>query len=409
MVSIIRTVFTACVFLFGLLFILKISAARIIAPSNPEKSLELFPGYSSALLEQNKSILTQGLNEQAKSQAILLNSEKALLGMPLSDTPLVHIGLSELLVDSKSARPELFEFAKHRNIHNRSAILSLINIGVNTNNASLIIDNLHTLTKLGTKGSEEVLQHYAAIASIAAIPGGQKAVDELLRERPKWAYYVLSSQISTMAIKDIPKITQSISEYSNSTQALNEDKHLHEVFMTKLIQLQAYEQAQDYWKSYLPKPDQAMGDLIYNRTFQNSEALAPFNWQTVNAAKYYSEFGKEGGLFVSYNDSVARGVVFQIFTLKPGARYKFSTNAKWNYKSQQGKFVWQIQCLPAIKGIAELSLEAAQPSSENLTMEFRVPTEACEAQRLQLLGRPGQYNKRIWANIDSVSLESVRP
>ena len=106
-------------------FVWKICMARIFASDDPQKSLELYPGYSVALLAQNETEFQERLSVE-QAEKITLRAKKALLKEPLSDLPFLHTSFGKFFGKRKIGQRELLIEARRRNVHNRRALRILM-------------------------------------------------------------------------------------------------------------------------------------------------------------------------------------------------------------------------------------------------------------------------------------------
>lgn len=394
--------FTICsISIFVGFLIWKICLARIQADDDPQTSLEYDPGNSAALLAQNQALIKLGKLNTKQAKDIQDQARRVLLKAPLNDELFVQFALSNSLVDQKLSHYELFSLAKQRNIHNRSALLSLIVLDMEQNDFDKVVGNLDTLIKLGGKDTR---LYQDTLARIATLTKGSEVIDIYLQGRPQWGRSFLSGQINKMTSYNIDNVARSLSKYSSTPQLKSEDRTLHEAFLRKLIALKAYDKAYAYWQTLTQKQGGPSDLLINDPDFKDNSLLLPFSWSIHKTPDYFSERDQNDGLYVSYADNRDRVLIEQILRLKPGQLYTLKIDAEWAYKQRQGQFYWRVLCLPSNTIAVQVHMDDDNLENGVPSINITPSLERCDAQRIQLLAKPGQYSQRIWAKIKSVTL-----
>jgi len=361
--------------------------------------------YSETLLAKNQANLHVGLNSD-QAETIKSRAKAALIKAPLNDKVFSQIALSQFLKNQKFSRQDLFIEAQHRNKRNRNALKSLVALGLEKNDILAVVSNSSALIQLD--GSKEASLYLDMINRLSEDPEGREIVNVYLQKRPVWAPSMLRKKISQMSIGNISEVQKALSSYCLIRNNFSVDRELHERFINKLVELRAYNQAFSYWKRNLPEGENA-NSLIRDSNFRGSAALLPFNWRFITGPKFSGEVHSLEGLYAFYNDSRQRILVEQTLKLHSDQSYQLRIDAEWDYQQGQGMFAWQLQCLPQKTIIMDVSMGNETRNKGNISREFYVPPEHCDMQRLQLVGVPSQYSKRIDALVRSVDITTSEP
>lgn len=381
-------------------YVWNICVARIIVDDKPTKSLEYFPSYSEAYLTQNRQFI-QKISTEAEVEKVRKYSHLALQRAPLSEEPFLHVGLADSLLIGRFIHKDLFLEVKRRNVRSKAGLRSLIALAIAENDVASIVANLDLLMRLGGKNTRP---YYDAIETILRTEQGRDIINFYLQSRPNWAPDILIAQINGMGIDDIANVSKSLSFFSKSEANILEDKYLHERILEEMINLEAYEQAYEYWGSINSSKETTPNDFVYNNHFKTNASFAPFNWKLSTGTKFFAEFEPGGGLFASYAGSRPIELVSQVVLLSAGSTYQLKIAGEWNYRQRQGMLSWRLMCLPDKDIIAVINLGDENRSSVEDHIEFQVPNANCDAQYLQLIGRTGQYSERIHAIINFVNI-----
>ena len=125
------------------------------------------------------------------------------------------------------------------------------------------------------------------------------------------------------------------------------------------------------------------------------DAKPPFGWEVSSGAAGAVETAAGGGLHLIYYRRERMVAANQVLLLPPG-RYSllFSATAA---SGALARAKWQIACLADEHVIASVGLDAARPGTR-VRAAFDIPA-GCRAQRLQLIGTPGDSPQTLDAVI----------
>ncbi len=385
-------------------FIWKMGMARANVSQNPHQSLKYYK-YSAALLADNNRIIGEKITAE-QSKHIQQSAKEALAKAPLSDVALVQTALAKTLIRGKFYGYDLFQLAKQRNRYNRRALRGLLAMDIAQNNIPNVFENLDILIRIG--GSDLNI-YYEAMTQITQRIQNRELVNNYIKKRPVWALKILFDQITIMKIEDIPNVYAALQHYSSPPHSFRDNRKLYERFLEKIILLQAYDQAYVYWAAMFPDNGNYRSSLIHDPDFKGSSAFTPFNWKFIRGQNYFAEIDQPSGMYVSYNGKQDRVLARQIIRLTPDTEYRFDVDGQWDYLNRQGTLIWRVQCLPKRKTIVELMMDENHKEEGLVSAIFTTPKEQCGSQIIQLIGKNGQYSKRIWARVRSVNISVVGP
>ena len=385
----------------------KICTARIIVPTEPGRSLKYFPEFSEALFALNEIDLRENLDTKI-AEGIQNRAKQALQKIPISDVPFLQVALAQSLLEKKFSRRDLYGFAKKRNIRNRRVLRSLIALDAAQNDLAGVLLNIDTLIRVGGKN---IPAYQNIVLQISTRDEGRVLINEYLESRPIWGKKFLENKMANMTAFDIANVSMFLSKYASSNNELELNRDLQERFLEKLVKLGAYEQAYIHWREIFPADPKFSPPLVFDGEFLGDESYAPFNWKTFRRDNFFAEINKGEGLYASFNGGSAHVLTRQVLRLRPGKTYQLQINARWTYRQRQGKFSWEVKCLPTSKTfvtvdmVNEDSLQITKP--KQMLVDFQIPNEQCDAQHIQLKAQSGQYSKRIWAITDSIKITQV--
>lgn len=386
-------------------FVWQVCRSRQFAENSSQKTAAIYGGYSEVLLAKNKAVLQVG-GDSILVDPIVVRAKSALIKAPLNDEVFSQIALAHTLTNSTLKIQGFFLEAQRRNIRNRVALKSLVALGVKQNDILAIIYNSDILLQLDRADAS---LYRSVIRELSENPLGREIVNTYLQKRPVWARPLLLKKISLMNIENILDTQTALSNFSRTELQLVEDKKIHESFIRKMIKLGAYNQAFSYWEHKLPEGENRYS-LIHDSEFKGSLAFLPFNWHFIRRPKFFGKPRRLGGLYTSYNDSRQRILVEQILKLPPAQLYRLRIiTDEWGYQERQGMFSWKIQCWQQKTVLLETNMGDRNRNKQEIVSDFYVPEEQCDVQKIQLVGQPAQYSKRIEVFVNSVNIIEVNP
>ena len=393
-----------CIFTLGFV-VYSTSQGRINAAKDIQKAARWYPTYSEVLLNLNDRFLASD-PENTDIESIRNRSIGALTKAPLSFKPFLQLAEASISQKSLSESRVLFLETHKRNIRNRRALRSLVNIDAALEDYSGAIDNLSILLSLNAAQAQHQ-EYHDVMLLLSDNEVARKRINEILVDRPVWGNKYLKNRIGKMTATNSSDIGLAVQNFTQSETKAS-DTELNGLYLDALYKMGDINQAYQYWKALENKTETRSDFTIFNPTFDQRKELPPFNWRIVDGSKYFSEIDQGGGLYASYADRSSRLMTEQVLMLDQGSTYRFSVDAEWSYRQRQGMFFWSLNCIGSENVIAELHLDDDAKEASGGEIIFTVPSSGCEAQRLSLLARPGQYSQRIWSLTHSLRLNQEK-
>jgi hypothetical protein len=170
--------------------------------------------------------------------------------------------------------------------------------------------------------------------------------------------------------------------------------------LAELVEKGEFAKAYLGWRTF-SGVGQASG-AIFNPTFRQLSAPAPFNW-TLGSAGALTEPTPDGHLDVIYFGHDEAPLAQQLLLLSPG-RYRFAMAAKGDF-SEAGEIGWSVKCEVSKQALMRLPLGQGT-GSRRLEASFTVPA-GCVAQRLELTGSPGEFPKTTELTVGDLQIKRV--
>lgn len=177
------------------------------------------------------------------------------------------------------------------------------------------------------------------------------------------------------------------------------DVFWREQLVGNLVKEGSYEQAYRVW-ARLSNVRQPPGSL-FNPTFGASRAPAPFNWELARGSGGVAE-ARDGGLQVLYFGRENMPLATQTMMLTPGS-YRLSMLVSGSVPGSSA-ISWQITCLGSGARVLHLPI-SGKSASKRIGAEFRLPAQACSAQRLELRAEEREFAERADFRISGLQLE----
>ena len=374
--------FVWLVCLLGLAAISGTSTWAALESKSTSRPVAELTGYSHARLAIIEASFVEAGDVSPRNVA-----EQAALVLqraPMSEAALAFSGIAALRAGDLKAADRAFQAEFRRNPRNEAARIWRTQQAMNSRELPYAIGLLDGLLKLGAERAPTYLD---ALAEIALLPGGGKAIGKRLEHSPSWAAPLVDRLNRTLPdlelLLELNRITPG--GQREFIARVNREKGLQAAF-ANWLELLAPEERKFNWP--------------YDREFRGARASPPFNW-TVHGDLV--EFMRGGGLNLTYLGRGRLTLVEQTMLLAPGS-YRFSTRLSGDACDNGGGFSWGIQCVGSSTQLGRLLARPLTPKSGVHEFPFTVPDSSCEAQRLVLSGEPGEFPIRARAELQSVSI-----
>jgi len=183
-------------------------------------------------------------------------------------------------------------------------------------------------------------------------------------------------------------------------------------FLQGLIASGEYERAYLAWIRWRSREELEGIDYLYDGDFRKLGGAPPFNWALATKGAGSAAIEPGAGLSVTYNGRARAELASETLLIEPGT-YRFSSVSRVNSSSRMFEagsktaLTFRILCLPEGREIGRISL----PESSEMVRVDSSPFEVggdCRAQRVVLVGEPGDFPVRTSGTIRAVSIEAVR-
>jgi len=316
---------------------------------------------------------------------------RQLLGRaPLSSSALALEGLAALRAGDAADADRAFAASFARNPRNEAARIWLAQRAIDRGDMALAIKLLDGLIAIGPERSEIYLE---AMAQLASLPGGARAVATRLQSKPNWAAQLVSRLNKTLPDLDL------LLELNQRTPATQNE------FMARVTKEAGPAAAFSYWRRLMPASEMpAAGGAgfswPYDGELRNMPAPAPFNWSRLSDL---AEFVPGGGLDLTYLGRGRLALLEQTILLAPG-RYRLIAKLSGDARDNGGGFGWSVECQGNPQELGRVIARPLTSKSKSYAFEFVVPANDCVAQRLVLRGEPGEFPIRAHADLQSVAI-----
>jgi hypothetical protein len=358
------------------------TAATLVA-DNPAQALEFAPHQARALAARVTA------QREGSSELIEAQAEALLRAAPLSDLPLVYRGEAFLSAGQFDEAARFLDAALARNPRREATLAWRAAVAVAQEDTEGALSLLARLVVLDPPQAGVYLN---AIAVLAQRPEGRTwLLSESFARDPAFTPIV---QHLTGVYPDLGVLLR-LNQTDPIAQAALIERALRERGASVAFIL---------WISLLPPEASAAFTWPFNPRFEEMAAPAPFNWSGNTRATSFEE-GR--GLVVTYNGRGRQMLVGQMMLLRPG-RYSFSSPVSGDGQERGGGLVWEISCASEDAPVLARTEKAGhQGGPRAVEMTFEVPAQACDGQRLTLLGVPGEFPMRTRATIAQVAITQV--
>lgn len=363
----------------GLIAILLAAALLRLAMvrANPESASArtAWPNYPAVLNATAMREIGVAAASGAQPPTAALNQIYRLADLqPLSAQPfLVEGALAE-----KQGRPDRAEHllleARRRNPRSTAADYLLADLYLRSDR---IADGIRVMADLSRLMPNSAIPLAPALAQFARSPGAPARLRQIFHENPELEQPVLGALAADPANADL---ILSVATHTGP-QSGGEPPSWEEMLLDSMVAHGAYAKAHVVW-ARIVGPGTAAGQGLFNPAFHQSNAPPPFNWSFDSTGAGVAE-PDNGSLRVLFYGRDNATLARQLLLLEPG-RYHLTVPVSVASGSE-GALRWALVCLPANRAVATLPIPAAA-GSQTLAVDFAIPPQGCDAQRLELDG-----------------------
>lgn len=349
--------------------------------TNPARAAAVWPGHP---LVELKHGLDQIGMASAKGQGATPGEvdrlQRAAWAAPLRPEPFLVRGVDAGLAGNPALARRAFAAAIRRDPRSVPAHFFMADQLLRAGDSAGGLREITTLSRLvpSTQGDVAMM-----LAAYAQTPGAAPQVKAMLRDHPEFEPSIL-----TTLARD-PRNAELVLYLSNG--AVGDRAAIagwQGTLVGSLVAAGDYARAHRLW-SRLAKTDGSRS-LLFNPTFADSTAPAPFNWTLVSSATGLAEPENKGLHLLYYG---REDVVFasQLLRLDPG-RYTLSFRIAVG-EGDAGPLAWTLTCLPGKQSIMTIDLGTAAKAN-GAAQVFEVPA-GCQAQQLELKGTAPEFPESV--------------
>lgn len=361
-------------------------AADGLAPAEPGRALDVFPGHAGAHGEISGRLAADDFS--ANRAAVLGHSAAVLKRAPLAAEPLIYRALAEAEDGNVDGARRLARQAIDRNVRTRAAYLFLLEGALREGRVDETLETLDTLFTLDRANRNS---YYELLVALAQEETARPALMAALSREPDWAGGLAGRVLRALGpshfVYDI--VRQTGEAQGAFVQALARAGRHDEAFLA--------------WLIFLSDAGGALSGWPHDGRFEGLSGTPPFNWQL---DRRLAEFEAGGGLYAVYFGTHRPVIARQTMALNAPGRYRLDVGMSGELSDSGGSLAWQIQCVPSTVLVADLRIDRLAATPTRYEAEFDVPA-GCSFQDIQLRGVPGEFPRRVRAQIQSVEIGRV--
>lgn len=316
------------------------------------------------------------------ASAIGALSRKALLAEPLSLEPFRQLGRVERHLNNKQASLDKFSEAYRRDFRNLDIVLELFQDSVSKDKFLESIEFADSLLR----GRPELLKGiFPFFKTLIDRESSRRMLARKLQSRPPWRSDFMIEYGSA------PENEKSFIQLYYSLRTLGDVVPNEELgpCLFALVSHNRIDEAISLWYGQFNDDDVGKMPLLFNGNFSLNTNDSPFNWSILSTpgtfVRTIREPASDGHRGLNLIFTGSRGefpTISQRLILTPGI-YRLSGTFKSDEFRSTAGLRWRIYCSGAV--IAETSeIFAVQTSGHHFELKFRVGTDKCASQVLQL-------------------------
>lgn len=325
---------------------------------------------------------------------------QAALTAPLSFEPFFIVARAEEQAGRLPRAIALMEEARRRRPNHLLVHVQLLSYYQSTGRDRELLAELDFVLRRSTAAKQYV---YPELARMARTAEGRRTLALLLASDPGWRRdFLTAARRQTIAPGDVLALIEGIRAIRPRADVAPE----RELYVHALAAAGDHRRGRAIWLETLPPEERLRHALLFDGTFRGVRASPPFGWQFTDNenGRAVRAQGDGGASFLDVSYFGGANVVFaeQMLSLPPG-RYRLRTQAKSGSGVTSGSIFWNLTCVPSGDRLARLTLSALRETYGTFDAAFQV-SGGCAAQRLQLVGEPGDVAATVDLQIASVEI-----
>jgi hypothetical protein len=363
------------------------AAVLALESPNPAAADRLWKDHPRATISLAMMEIARSAHDRRPiSASVFAALDGAALRAPLAPEPFLVRGVQAQLAGDGGSAEKAFEAAQWRDPRSLPAAYFLADRYVRSGEAARGLRQLGALARLSPNGHLIVAPYLAAYAQS---PANWPALRTLFRANPELAGPALAALADHRAT--VPAVLALAS--NNETETSWWLPRL----LTTLTAAGEYDQARAIWaKASHVRPGPS--ELIYDRSFSDAKAAAPFNWTLTSSTLGLAERQAGGRLHVLYYGHDDGFLATQLLVL-PRGKYRLSMKLVGD-PSRARLLNWSVWCDKGSAPLASVTLDSAAARG----WTFEVPQD-CAAQWLKLGGSAAEISQPSDVTISDLKLE----
>jgi hypothetical protein len=371
----------------------------VLFMSSPNSPIPpLWPVSGATVIAQSE---TRTLNALKGDRASVDSLRRASLDAPLAPDPYYAEAVVRIRRGDRAGAIPLLEQARRREPRWAAPRLMLAQQYLLTGKADGAVAEIAGLTRLGTGIGEQLLD---ALIPLSKDPTTRPAVIAALRQDTQ----LRQAFINHAAHKggDAALLFKSLVSASTGGGSGSEDQA---AVVTMLADSGDYQRAYLAWINFLPEKALSGIAFVYDGDFAGLPGPWPFNWRLLADGSGNAELTRKSSLpqgtalEANYFSEQPSTLAEQTIVLEPGS-YVFSYSVTASREGDIGGGLgWSLRCID--KQGRELLRSGLLPTRPTrVDVRFAVPTIACAAQKLTLVGTSGDVPATIRAEYSGLTV-----
>ena len=347
----------------------------------PTRAAAVWPGHPLVQLKIGfDEIAVAAARGQGATPDQVGRLQRASLMAPLRPEPFLVRGVAAGLAGNPDLAGRAFAAAIRRDPRSVPAHFFMADHQLRAGNSEAGLGEITMLARLVPSSRGDVS---TMLAAYSQTPGAAPQVKAMLRNHPE----LEPDMLAALAVD--PRNAELVLYLSNGAVGEPAQVALWQgKLIGGLVTAGQYERAYRLWRG-LAKTGASRG-LLFNPTFADTAAPAPFNWTLASAASGLAE-PENDGLHLLYYGRENMLLASQLLRLDPG-RYTLSFRMSVT-EGDAAPLAWTLTCLPGKQSIMTINLGQATKAGGAAT-RFEVPA-GCQAQQLDLMGTAPDFPETV--------------
>lgn len=368
------------------------SAVDAFAEMHPDTAARIWPGHPAVELSLGMTDIARSARAgRPVSNSIFAKIRDAAVKAPLAPEPFLVAGVAAQLARHPSEAEAAFRAAQWRDPRSLPAAYFLAEHDFQIGRQIDGLREIATLARLSPAGVGSVAPYLAAYAQN---PSNWPQMRALFRAEQEVEDPVLA------ALSQNPRNAAAVLALADRQHRDSKSPWLP-VLVGSLIADGRYGDARTIWSQVAGVrnvPDQ----LIYDSSFSQPAAPAPFNWTLTSSTVGLAERQRPGKLHVLFYGQEDGVLASELLLLGPGDYHLSFQRAGGG--SHENELIWSAQCDKTQTELSRIDL----PTAAARGWDFQVPAD-CPAVWLNLSGSSSDVPQQAESTISQLKLERAAP